>query len=196
MFNAFGPFAFFVVAMTGTPGPGNLTMLAIGQTTGFRSAIPFLAGTTCSFLALNTLVACGLGEAYKVWSVVPQILKLAGAAYILYLAVKILRLQAAPPEVSRRFTFFEGILIHPLSPKSWAMSVAAFSQFVGPDATGPATLVLFVVTFMVGQVLFHSLWCALGAGIYRMLQHSGIRFAVNSVLVCLMLGATFYALLV
>lgn len=35
------PFLLFVIVMTGTPGMGNLTMMAIGQATGLRSALPF-----------------------------------------------------------------------------------------------------------------------------------------------------------
>ena len=54
-------FVLFVIVMTGTPGMGNLSMMAIGQTTGFRSSLPFLVGTTVGAVSLNTLVGLGLG---------------------------------------------------------------------------------------------------------------------------------------
>lgn len=189
------PFALFLLAMTGTPGPGNMTMLAIGQTTGFRSAVPFLAGSAMGFAAMNTLVACGLGEAFRIWPQIAMVLRVLGMTYILYLALKIIRMQAAPPEGAKLFTMFEGVLIHPLSPKSWAMSVAAYSQFMVGTHPGPGSIVFFVLAFMVFQVSFHSLWCALGAGIYRLLRNNHARLAVNTCLVVLMLGATFYAFL-
>ena len=151
------PFAIFIVAMTGTPGPGNMTMMAIGQTTGFRSAIPFLIGTTIGFASLNLLVSLGLGEAFKQWGWLALTLKFGGAAYILYLAYKLFKLQSAPPETIKQFTINEGLLLHPLSPKSWAMSIAAYSQFFALLPVTAETTALFVFPFMVGQFTFHSM---------------------------------------
>ncbi|TVM19523.1 LysE family translocator [Oceanidesulfovibrio indonesiensis] len=187
-------FVLFLLVMTGTPGPGNMAMLAIGQTSGFVSAVPFLIGATMGFAAVNALVACGLGEAFSIWPTTAQILRVLGGLYILYLAVKILRMQAAPPDHARRLRLFEGMLIHPLSPKSWAMSVAAYSQFMPTGNVGPEVGAVFVFAFLVFQVTFHSLWCAAGAGIYAMLKNNRARLAINSCLVALMLGATLYAL--
>lgn len=188
------PFAIFIIAMTGTPGPGNMTMMAIGQTTGFRSAVPFLIGTTIGFASLNLLVSLGLGEAFKQWGWLALTLKFGGAAYILYLAYKLFKLQAAPPETIKQFTISEGLFLHPLSPKSWAMSIAAYSQFFALLPVTAETTALFVLPFMIGQFTFHSMWCGLGAGLYNSLKNPQIRLMVNSSLVLLMLGATFYAL--
>lgn len=195
MLELFVPFAIFISVMTGTPGPGNMTMLAIGQTTGFRSAVPFLLGTTIGFAALNILVAMGLGEAFQRWEWLALTLKLGGTVYILYLAYKIFKLQAAPPETAKQFSIGEGLLLHPLSPKSWAMSVAAYSQFFYLLPLTPKTVGMFVIPFMIGQVTFHSMWCGLGAGLYNSLKSPQTRLLVNSSLVILMLGATVYALM-
>ncbi|MFW5735339.1 MAG: LysE family translocator [Oceanidesulfovibrio sp.] len=186
------PFLLFLLAMTGTPGPGNMAMLAIGQTTGFWSAMPFLIGATMGFAAVNSLVACGLGEAFQIWPWIAQVLRILGTVYIVYLVSKIIRMHAAPPEHAQRPGLFEGVLIHPLSPKSWAMSVAAYSQFM-PAEAGPQDSALFVFAFLVFQVTFHTLWCGTGAVIYTLLRNGAARLAVNSGLVAMMLGATFYA---
>ena len=189
------PFLLFVIAMTGTPGPGNLAMFGIGQATGFSGAIPFLCGTTAGFLLLNTAVGLGLGALFTESPVVYGTLKAVGTAYILYLAWKILRSRVAEPGAAHRFTFLEGLLIHPVSPKSWAMSVVGFSQFAQPDAALLPRMLVFVSLFFVGQVCFHSLWCAAGAFLMRLLTSPGIRLGVNALAVALMVGATFYALL-
>jgi len=188
------PFIIFVIAMTGTPGPGNLTMMAIGQSTGFRSSIPFLIGTAVGCIMLDSLVACGLGEVIVASPVVATILRITGVAYILYLAGKILLLQLTTKKVEKRFSFFEGFLIHPLSPKSWAMAIVAFSQFMKPEqALGPQVTV-FVLCFLVGLLVFHSAWCAAGALIPRLIQSRRILFAINCVMVILMVSATGYAM--
>lgn len=190
------PFVLFVVAMTGTPGPGNLTMMAIGQATGFRSAIPFLTGTTVGFLALNTAVGFGLGELMAASPTLSLGMKIFGMVYICYLGIKVLHMTVTAPDVKRRFIFFEGMLIHPTSPKSWAMSVVGFSQFAIPEAALSAKVTLFVGIFFIGQVMFHSLWCWIGASIMKLLRNHRLQMAVNVSVVGLMIGATFYAMFV
>jgi|GEM_PF-178199 len=190
------PFVLFVIAMTGTPGPGNLTMMAIGQTTGFASSIPFLIGTAVGCLMLDTLVACGLGEMIVASPAIATLLRIGGVVYILYLAGKILVLQLNTKKLEKRFSFFEGFLIHPLSPKSWAMAIVAFSQFMDPDQPLLPQVMVFVLTFLIGLLLFHSSWCAAGALIPRLVSSRRILFGVNCIMVTLMLGATGYAMFV
>ncbi|MCK5069805.1 MAG: LysE family translocator [Desulfocapsa sp.] len=190
------PFILFVIAMTGTPGPGNLTMMAIGQTTGFASSIPFLIGTAVGCIILDTLVACGLGEIIVSSPVMATSLRIAGLVYILYLAGKVLTLQLTTKNVEKRFSFFEGFLIHPLSPKSWAMAIVAFSQFMNPEQPLGPQIAIFVICFLVGLLVFHSSWCAAGALIPRLIHSKRLLFGINCVMVTLMVGATGYAMFV
>lgn len=194
MLNNILPFVLFVIAMSGTPGPGNLTMMAIGQSTGFRSSISFLIGTAVGCLFLDTTIACGLGQIIISAPKIATLLRIVGLVYILYLAAKILASQISSKVVNNRFTFFEGLLIHPLSPKSWTMSIVAFSQFMKPEEALTPQIVIFVFTFFLGLLLFHSLWCAAGAFIPRMIHSGRMLFGVNCFMVTLMVGATAYAI--
>ena len=188
------PFILFVIAMTGTPGPGNLTMMAIGQTTGFASSVRFLMGTAVGCVFLDSLVACGLGGMITASPLIANILRVAGSLYILYLAAKILRMQLTTKNVNKHFSFFEGLLIHPLSPKSWAMAVVAFSQFMKPEQPLTPQIVIFVFCFLVGLLVFHSSWCAAGAQIPRLISSGRMLFSINCIMVTLMIGATGYAM--
>lgn len=181
--------------MTGTPGPGNLTMMAIGQTTGFSSAIPFLTGTAVGCVLLDTLVACGLGELLLASPAAALTLRVTGLVYIFYLAGKVLFLQLEGKKVEKKFSFFEGFLIHPLSPKSWAMAVVAFSQFMKPEQPLLPQIAAFVAVFLMGLLVFHSSWCAAGAFIPRMVHSGRTLFFINCVMVVLMVGATIWAML-
>ena len=189
------PFVLFVIAMTGTPGPGNLTMMAIGQATGFSSSIPFLVGAAVGSVILDSLIACGLGEVIVASPTIAVGLRVIGVVYILYLAGKILLVQHARKRVEKRFTFFEGLLIHPLSPKSWAMAIVAFSQFIKPDQPLGPQIIVFVLAFVLGLLVFHSSWCAGGALIPRLASSPRVLTGVNAVMVTLMVGATGYAML-
>lgn len=196
MSDQFFPFLVFVIVMTGTPGMGNLSMLAIGQSAGFSRAVPFLAGSTVGFVSLGCLVALGLGGAFAASPTARLVMRLAGTVYILYLAVKILRMQLAEPDMRRRFGFAEGLVLHPLNPKSWAMFVVGFSQFSDPTLPLAVQVLVFVVTFMVFQISFHSLWGLAGAGLLRLLGQGRALLAVNGALVSVMVGATLYALFI
>ncbi len=189
------PFVLFVVAMTGTPGPGNLTMMAIGQTTGFKSSIRFLIGTAVGCIILDTVIACGLGQVIIASTAVTTILQIAGSIYILYLAAKILSMQLKTKKVEKQFSFFEGFLIHPLSPKSWTMAIVAFSQFMKPEQPLVPQIAVFVLCFFLGLLIFHSSWCAAGALIPRFISSPKILLCINVMMVTLMVGATGYAML-
>lgn len=194
MSQQFLPFLVFVIVMTGTPGMGNLSMLAIGQTAGFTRAVPFLAGSTLGFISLGVLVALGLGGVFAASPTARLVMRVAGTAYIVYLAVKILRMQLAEPDLRKGFGFFEGLVLHPLNPKSWAMLVVGFSQFSDPSLPLLAQAFVFVGTFMAFQISFHSLWGLAGAGLLRALGRGRALLAVNGALVSVMVGATLYAL--
>lgn len=188
------PFMLFVVAMTGTPGPGNLTMMAIGQASGFRSALPFLSGTTVGFLVLNTAVGFGVGELMAASALVTSGMKILGTAYICYLGIKVLRMTVTEPDFKRQFSFVEGLLVHPTSPKSWAMSVVGFTQFAIPGTAAIWQVGMFVSIFFVGQVAFHSMWCWIGATIIKLLRSPRIQVGVNVSVVAVMIGATVFAM--
>lgn len=190
------PFILFVIAMTGTPGPGNLTMLGIGQATGFRSSIPFLIGTTVGCLVLNLSVALGFGAIITESTLLSYFMKIFGLLYMVWLGFKVVKMQVEPEEIKRKFTFFEGFLIHPTSPKSWAMSVIAISQFSDPSHDNFSRIIIFVLIFMIGQITFHSMWCALGSKLMKIFRAPGIRIMFNITTAFLMVGTTAYALFI
>ena len=189
-------FVLFVIVMTGTPGVGNLTMMAIGQASGFRSALPFLLGTTVGMLGLNTLVGFGLGGLFLASPAAAWGMKACGMAYICYLAWKLLNMQLSTARADRAFTFLEGLFVHPLNPKSWAMSVVGFSQLSDPGLPFAPQMIMFLSTFMFFQVSFHSLWGWAGSEILRSLKSRSVLVGVNVCLVSVMVGATVYALFV
>ena len=195
-YDGYVAFLMFVIAMTGTPGAGNLSMMALGQTIGYRASLPFLAGTTVGAVFLNTMVSLGLGGLFLASPQLAWIMRTVGMAYILYLGWKIVTMRMGRAGDVGHLTFTQGVFLHPTNPKSWAMSVVGFSMFAG--STWPLTqqMALFVLTFMVFQVGFHSLWGLAGAALMRTLTSNTLRLTVNLCLVAAMIGATAYAMFI
>ncbi|WP_419786057.1 LysE family translocator [Pseudodesulfovibrio sp.] len=194
MHDGYLAFVLFVIVMTGTPGAGNLSMMALGQRFGFRAALPFLAGTTVGALSLNLLVGLGLGGLLLASPQAAWLLRMVGMAYILYLAWKIITMRVGPAGNGDRLTFVQGLFLHPTNPKSWAMSVVGFSQLADTGWPFSIRLVVFVLTFLIFQVSAHSLWGLAGASLMRAFSSPRTSLAVTGCLAAAMVGATAYAL--
>ena len=185
------PLIIFGAVMCGTPGPGNLAMMAVGQATGFRSALPFLLGTFVGGVAMNLAIGLGMGKLITACPEIETATRYLGMLYILYLAWKVVSLRPEAKGSKRPFTFLEGLLIHPLSPKSWGMVMAGYAGFMDPAHPLWMKILISLAVFDGGLLLFHSLWGLAGAGLLRMLTNSNrVLATVNVTLAGLMVGAT------
>ena len=187
-------FLLFVIVMTGTPGPGNLSMLALGQTVGFKKSIPFMVGMNGGGFLVAILTAMGLGKLYTTSPETAYFLKTISLIYILYLAFKIMRMNVQSPEKIRPFSIYDGLMLHPLNPKNWAMNISAFSQFADPSAPQFLEISIFVLTSTLGGLVFNCLWGYTGSSLLRLMRTRKLRICINSSMVVLMVGATLYAL--
>ena len=82
-------FVVFAAVMFFTPGPNNIMVLSSGLTYGFRRTLPHIAGVTIGFAFMVGAVGIGFGTIFIAFPVLQTILKYAGAAYLVYLAVAI-----------------------------------------------------------------------------------------------------------
>jgi threonine/homoserine/homoserine lactone efflux protein len=103
-------FAAIYFAAVATPGPGVTALIArvLGQ--GLEGVAPFIAGYFVADMIWLTLAATGLAVVAKAFGGVFVAIKLAGAAYLLYLAWKMatapVALADAPPPASRGWRAF------------------------------------------------------------------------------------------
>ena len=79
--------AVYAVAVA-TPGPGIVTLVARAIGGGFWSAVPMVFGMAAGDLALMTLSAFGLALVAQAMGDLFLIVKLGGAAYVIYLGYK------------------------------------------------------------------------------------------------------------
>jgi len=189
------PLNLFVISMTATPGPANMAHLASGQSIGFRRSLPFLLGNAIGLLLMNLSVGFGIGSILQTYPIISMIIRIAGIGYILFLAYSLIKSSASDSNDSRSFSFSQGILLQFLNPKSWAMSVSAFSQFSDPQMPIVPQILGFALCFLFWQPISHGLWTAAGVGIMDWLQKTGRRRLVfNIVASVLMVGSTVYSL--
>lgn len=188
--------ALFAASMIGTPGPANMVVMASGARFGFRASIPFLAGTILGKQFIIWPIGLGLMSVLSQESVVFQILRWASVAYILWLAWRIAGTRIAAAEagaVAPRFA--EGLVVHPLNPKAWAMVIGAFTNFT--DATAPALAITAVsaLLFLSIQAVLQSLWTFAGAELSRLVGGTSREAWLMRFLAVLMVGSVIYVIL-
>src|SRR5690348_18371251 len=92
-------FLLFTLVMSFTPGPNNIMLMSSGLTYGFRRTLPHMAGVTLGFAFMIASVGVGLGTIFIAYPVLESVLKYAGAAYLVYLAIVIA--MSGPPTAER-----------------------------------------------------------------------------------------------
>ncbi|WP_299477182.1 LysE family translocator [uncultured Roseibium sp.] len=194
-FATFLAFAVFVIVMTGTPGPGNLTFLAIGATAGYRTAFPVIVASQIGSLPLKLSVAYGLGHVMAGGGPIVTVFKVLSMAYMTYLAWRIISLTVKPKGEVALPSFWEGLLIHPLSPKTWAMNLVAFSTFLaGNGLSIHENALILIAGFTLGGMVFHSLWALAGVSILALIGEGPVMRAVTVSMAIAMIAATVWAL--
>ena len=151
--------AFVIVAgvQSATPGPSTLFIVNNALAHGWRRALGALSGDLVAIALLATLSVVGLGALLQAYPAAFLTLRLAGAAYIIWLGWTFLRV--APPKPERSAIEIDkgrgGLVLwlHSFgvgisNPKAVLFFAALFPQFL-PSGSGPAVIGLLVSTFVV-----------------------------------------------
>ena len=123
-----------------TPGPNMIYLISRSLCQGRRAGVLSLFGIAAGFLVHMFAAAVGLTALFMAIPLAYEVLKWAGALYLLYLAWQAVRPGARSPFEARdlpidspRKLFFMGFLTNVLNPKIAVFYLAIFPQFVSPE---------------------------------------------------------------
>ena len=166
---AFAALSFLLILV---PGPSVLFVIGRALSQGRRAALTTVAGNTLGAYVLVAAVALGIGSIVERSVVVFTVLKLAGAAYLVYLGLKAWRgrnsLQASFADAGAARgglrTFWEGFTVGVSNPKTIVFFGAVLPQFAdrGRGHVAVQMLVLGLV-FNVIAVVSDSAWGLIAA---------------------------------
>lgn len=148
-------FAAAALALCATPGPDMLLIasrsISQGRASGFATLAGIQVGTYCHALA----AALGLSQLFLVVPLAYDIIRYAGATYLLYLAWQAFRSTgttltptASLPQYSIGVVFWQGLLTNLLNPKMALFVLALFPQFVDPSAGSVALQIMLLATVL------------------------------------------------
>ncbi len=151
-------------ALTLSPGPDNTFVVAQGLSRGRRAAV-ITGWGMCSGVSIHTMAAAfGVSALLYSSAYAFNILKYAGAAYLLYLAYKAIReqqvlsLKTVDSEVSSFELFRRGFIMNVINPKVALFFLAFLPQFVNRSA-GHTVLQMLTLgaIFMVQATFFFTI---------------------------------------
>jgi len=179
-------------AMLAIPGP--TIMLVVGQALGQGRgrALPLVAGVALGDLTAISLSLAGLGALLAASGLAFTVLKWAGAAYLLWLGVKMWRApvgEGAPAALPARRAFRDAYVVTALNPKSIAFFVAFVPQFITPAAPflpQAAVLVASFVTLAAANALLYAL---LAGRLSGAVARPAVRRAFNRLGGAMLMGA-------
>ncbi len=159
-----------------SPGPGVLMAISTASSQGARRALFSSAGNALGVFIVATTAVTGLGVVLKASALAFGLLKLAGAAYLVYLGIRAWRgagkqsaapSAAQPVEESRLRTFRAGLLVAVSNPKAILFFTAVFPQFMPPDHIDPLRFLLLTTTFTACTLLSHFFYVSCAAWLKR-----------------------------
>jgi len=166
--------AVFVVAgllLNITPGPDTLYIVGRSSSQGLRAGVAAALGVGAGILVHISAAAVGVSALFAASATAFTVLKLVGAAYLVYVGISLMRLSAASVPALQaaglRAVFVKGFWTNVLNPKVALFFLAFLPQFVDPSAAHKTLALLFLgLVFNVNGTLWNLFvaWSAAQVG--------------------------------
>jgi threonine/homoserine/homoserine lactone efflux protein len=167
-------FVLAVLLISASPGPAMALIFRRAALRGLRGAVPTVLGLEAGLYVWALFAGAGFAVLIAASEVAYLVLRIVGAAVLLYLGFRAWRsawreppaVEAPAPGGGRRWwtSFGEGVLVQLANPKAAVFMIAFYPQFVPAD--GP----VFATTALLGLLqitLETALYLGLAAGVAR-----------------------------
>lgn len=187
------------VILLAIPGPTVLLVISYALGHGRKAARATVAGVALGDFTAMTASMLGLGVLLATSATLFTALKWIGAAYLLYLGVKLWRAPVSIGEASADAEdlpkerplriFLHTYVVTALNPKSIIFFVAFLPQFMNPAQPWLPQMLIFETTFLVLATLNATFYALLASMARKSIRKPSVQRAVNRVGGSLMIGA-------
>lgn len=174
--------ASFAFVTSVTPGPNNIMLTASGANFGFTRSLPHIAGIVFGVALMNVMVGAGLGAIFQQFPVIQKLLKIGGSAYLIWLAVKLLKFNQVDDSgeaKGRPFSFLQAASFQYINPKAWVMVISANGSFTLSDDLYWTSVALITGLFILIGPPSVMIWTIFGQIIRRYLRDPTILRGFN-----------------
>lgn len=180
------------------PGPTVSLIVANSLRSGAGAGLANIAGTQVGLFTMIAVLALGLEAVVALMGEAFVVLKLIGAAYLVYLGIKLLRSDGALPQASstaRSLAGYgvQGFLVIWSNPKALLFFGAFIPQFVRPGADPLAQVVLYGVLFMAVTTVLDGAYALAAGRLGRLLTRARVKLVERVSGACLIVGGLWLA---
>ncbi|WP_323119448.1 LysE family translocator [Burkholderia alba] len=185
-----------VFVVSAIPGPNMLLVMTHGARHGLRRSTATMAGCMTALVSMLSVSAAGLGVFLEAWPAMFNVLRFAGAAYLIYLGVKAWRARVdetpaagdlepdagslrAAAQASHWTLFRNGFLVAGSNPKAILFAAALLPQFINASAPTLPQFGILVATFAVIEVSWYVVYASFGTRIGATLKSASVARAFN-----------------
>ncbi|MCK5500634.1 MAG: LysE family translocator, partial [Tritonibacter mobilis] len=175
-------FASASIALLLIPGPTVLLVLSYAISQGKRVAVATAAGVALGDLVAMSASLAGLGALVLASAELFLLLKWVGAAYLIYLGIKLYRSAATASldpvedvaDAAAGRVFAHAAAVTALNPKSIVFFIAFVPQFINPQATLLPQFGILIATFVGFAALNALAYALLGDKLRQRIRHPAV----------------------
>ncbi len=195
-------FSFFTMLLALSPGPDNIYVITQSLVNGTKSGLATTAGLISGCIVHTTLLAFGVSALIAASEAAIWVIKLLGAAYLLYLAWKVFRsdveihLSGNAPKKSYIGLYRTGVIMNLINPKVLLFFLAFFPSFLWEPTEG--TVLQFYILggwfMLISFLIFSSLALLAGTISNYMMHHRQIGKVLKWAQILVFAGIAIYIL--
>jgi len=169
-----------------SPGPGVFLTISNVVRFGISGALPGVLGIAFGNLIVATVSAAGLGVLLATSAAAFTVIKLLGAAYLIWLGIKLWR---SPPSTEQDpglnesankggkkgvlARTSEGLLVAVLNPKGILFHMALMPQFIDPTQPYEMEVAILAGSFSLLVVVIHMIYALISGSVRKLLSGGG-----------------------
>ena len=169
--------------------PGPAVMLTINNSIqrGLLKSIAGILGIALAILIVAFISATSLGIVLASSAVAFNIIKILGAAYLIYMGIKMLRSKVTndhsikKQEASYARCFIEGFLVSISNPKAVIFFMSIFPQFINTSKEYAPQFILLATTFSLLVMVIHSIYALSASAVKSKLSSKKGKSVINKI---------------
>lgn len=196
-------FAAASAVLVAIPGPTVLLVISYALAHGRKSAMATVLGVGLGDFTSMTCSMLGLGAFLLTSATLFTVLKWIGAAYLIYMGVRLWRAPVGPTngtdasatsETKPWRIFLHAYVVTALNPKGIIFFIAFLPQFLDTAKAMLPQMLLFEATFLVLAITNASLYALMAAAARQTIRRPAVQRSVNRVGGSLLIGAGLLAI--
>ena len=179
------------------PGPTVTVIIGNSLKYGMRAGLLNVAGTQLGLALMMLALIVGLASVIAAMGWIFEVLRYAGAAYLVWLGWKLLRFpitEMGSVSAPRGGFFLQGFLVMMANPKALLFFGAFIPQFIDPKGNYVAQIALLGITAMVVALFSDGAYALLGGRAGALLSKRRVRLVSRLSGGCLICGGLWLAL--